>query len=361
MRIFQLLTTAKHGDAVGNHAFALNDILKEAGYETGIFAEHIAANVKKTEVLSWERMPALTPEDIIIYHMSTGSRLNRRFIKFNCRKVMDYHNITPAEFFEGFDDTSRMLCRQGRRELQAMAGKVDYCLADSEYNRQELLDMGFDCDVDVLPIVIPFEDYEREPDADIINKYSDGRTNVLFVGRLAPNKCQEDIIRAFACYKKYYDSGARLILIGSCEEKSIYLSMLRDYVNEAGAEDVEFLSELRFPEILAFYRTASLFLCMSEHEGFCVPLLEAMAFKVPVITYGAAAVPGTMGGSGIVLGKKDPLVTAGIMDRVMKDDMLRAQIIEGQDRRLKDFSYENTRERFLTLIKAFAEKGESTR
>ncbi|MBQ9827779.1 MAG: glycosyltransferase, partial [Lachnospiraceae bacterium] len=96
---------------------------------------------------------------------------------------------------------------------------------------------------------------------------------------------------------------------------------------------------------------------MSEHEGFCVPLLEAMAFKVPVITYGAAAVPGTMGGSGIVLGEKDPLVISGIMDRVMKDEMLRAQIIEGQDRRLLDFSYDNTRERFLGLIRAFAEKG----
>ena len=356
MRVFQLMTTAKHGDAVGNHAFALNNIIREMGYETGIFAEHIAVNVKKGEVLSWERMPALDPSDIIIYHMSTGSRLNRHFAGMNCRKVMDYHNITPAEFFDGYDDTSRMLCRQGRRELLAMAGKVDYCLADSEYNRQELLEAGFDCDIDVLPIVIPFDDYKKTPDPEMLEKYSDGRTNILFVGRLAPNKCQEDIIRAFNCYKKYYDGDARLILIGSSDARSIYFDMLKDYARSTGTEDVEFLSELKFPEILACYAAADEFVCMSEHEGFCVPLLEAMSFEIPVIAYGAAAVPGTMGGSGIVLGEKDPLLTAGVMDRVKRDEGLRKQLIEGQNKRLQDFSYDIIKDRFLSLLKAFAER-----
>ncbi len=353
MKILQLLTTLKHGDAIGNHVFILRDIIKEMGYETAIYAEFTGPNIKPGEALSADRLPRLSKDDIVIYHLSTGTKLNRIFGNLECRKIMIYHNITPGHYFVGYDSAARMICRKGRRELQALAEKVDLCLAVSGYNKAELDSMGFKCRTEVLPIIIPFEDYKRESDGERDRLLDDNRTKILFVGRIAPNKCQEDVIRAFAEYKRNFDKDARLFLIGSSEVKSTYLGKLKEYVDLLGTEDVEFLSDLSFPALISYYKAADLFLCMSEHEGFCVPLLEAMAFDIPIIAYDAAAIPETLGGAGILLKEKDPVFTAAVMDRVIKDKELRNRITEDQRRRLEDFRYDKIRDRFEKLLRDF--------
>ena len=156
--------------------------------------------------------------------------------------------------------------------------------------------MGYTCPIDVCPILIPFSDYEKEPDRRVLRRYKgDGKTNLLFVGRIAPNKKQENVIRAFYFYHKYYSPDSRLFLVGSWSGMESYYERLCDYVKALGiAEHVVFTGHIRFDEILAYYHLADVFLCMSEHEGFCVPLVEAMYFHVPIVAYSCAAVPDTL-------------------------------------------------------------------
>lgn len=358
MKVLQLLQTLAFGDAVSNDARAIDALLKKKGYDAAIYAKEIDERLSRDVAHPYAEMPKLGKEDVLIYHLSIGSDLIGLVQKASCRKMMIYHNVTPARFFTGYSDYAESLCRLGAEDVKALNHTFDYCQADSDFNRQELLDAGYDCSVDVRPILIPFEDYAREPDKETVARYSDGRTNILFVGRLAPNKKQEDVIRAFACYKKTVDPHARLILAGSAGGMDLYKNRLDAYIKALGVEDVIFPGHISFPQILALYRTASVFLCMSEHEGFCVPLVEAMYFDVPVVAYGACAVPGTLGGSGLLLDKKDPLLAAAVMDRVVTDGTLRAFVLEKQRQRLADFSYETVSTLFLRQFETFL-KGEN--
>lgn len=357
MVIYQLLATISFGDAVSNDALALQDIIRKMGYKTEIYAENVDARLPKSTAKPYTRFNRVSKNDIIIYHLSTGSKISRDFEKFACRKVMIYHNITPPEFFEGYNEKTVRVCRNGYEEVRALVGKVNYCIAVSDYNRQDLRNMGFTCPIDVLPILIPFEDYEKTPNSAVISKYQgEGYVNVLFTGRIAPNKKQEDVIRAFAFYKKYYQPKTRLFLVGSSNGMERYQRRLLSYVNALGVEEVIFPGHIKFDEILAYYRIADIFLCQSEHEGFCVPLVEAMKFEVPIIAYASSAIASTLGGSGILLREKDALETAGMMNRLMTDEKLRSTVLANQRQRLADFDNEKIGRQFEKLLGDFIAK-----
>ena len=185
-----------------------------------------------------------------------------------------------------------------------------------------------------------------------MRRFGDGRTNIIFVGRIAPNKRQEDVIRAFYFYKQL-DPDARLILAGSQTGFENYADRLRDYADKLGLRDVLFTGHVSFPELLAYYRTATAFLCMSEHEGFCVPLVESMYFNVPIAARKAAAVPDTLGGSGLLLEDNDPLVAAKAVERLVRDKKLRDDVIQDQRRRLADFSYSRIKALFTEQLRDF--------
>ena len=215
MQIIQMLTTIAFGDAVSNDTLAIRDIIREMGYETGIYAEHIDERLPTGTARVVTELPRLDKDDVIIYHASTGTQLNFDLPKLPGRKLMIYHNITPAEFFEGYSPEAVRLTQFGYDGIRYLADKVGYCIAVSDYNRQDLRAMGYSCPIDVCPILIPFEDYDQAPDPKIIRRYeNDGWTNLLFVGRLAPNKKQEDVIRAFYCYQRDYNPKSRLFLVG---------------------------------------------------------------------------------------------------------------------------------------------------
>ena len=127
--------------------------------------------------------------------------------------------------------------------------------------------------------------------------YDDDYVNILFTGRVVPNKKQEDVIEAFYYYKRFIQPKSRLILVGSFAGIDKYHDQLEAYVNKLGLEDVIFTGQIKFDEILAYYQLADLFLCMSEHEGFCVPIVEAMYFNVPVIARDTSAIAWTLAGS----------------------------------------------------------------
>ncbi len=350
MRIVQLLTTLSFGDAVSNDTIALRDVIADMGYDTAIYAENIDPRLPKGTALHVQKMQGLKAEDIILYHKSTGTDLSFQLEKHPCRKLMIYHNITPPEFFVPYHTAAASLTEYGLEGVKHLADKVEYCMADSEFNKQNLRDMGYTCPIDVRPILIPFADYEKKPDEKILRQYTgDGWTNLIFVGRIAPNKKQENVIRAFWHYKKL-NPKSRLIFVGSYQGMENYYERLQTYVQALGLSDVIFTGHIKFPEILAWYHAADVFLCMSEHEGFCVPLVEAMFFQVPIVAYDTSAIGYTLGGSGILLKDNDPLEAAMMIDRLMQDETLRARVIAGQNQRLEDFQYEKIRAQFETFL-----------
>ena len=174
--------------------------------------------------------------------------------------------------------------------------------------------------------------------------------NIVFTGRVAPNKCQHDVIAAFALYQRHFDPEAKLFIVGSNSPRDLYFRRLEDYAAQLGARNVTFTGHVSFAQILAYYRIADLFLCMSGHEGFCVPLVEAMYFGLPIIACDAGAVADTLGGAGLLIREKDPLITAELMDRVMKDEALQAEMAAGRKEQLERFSYERVKEQFLRQL-----------
>lgn len=351
MRIIQMLPNLAYGDAIGNDTLTLEQTLKSAGYETKTYANFIDDRIKDPLCLSIDKYEC-QKDDIIIYHLSTGTDLNYKFSQYDCKKVIMYHNVTPPHFFELYDEYMMKVCDSGLRATKYLRKHADYCFADSEFNKQELIEMGYTCEIEVLPILIAFDDYKKTPNVGVMRKYADdGYVNIVFTGRVAPNKKPEDIIAAFAYYKKYINPKSRLILVGNHLVTPGYFPRLSRYIEYLGVEDVIFPGHIRFDEILAYYRIADVFVCLSEHEGFCVPLVEAMYFDVPIVAYDSCAVGETLGGSGLLLQDKSPAVVAEAIHRVMSDQKLRNQIIENQRFRLKDFQHDKIKAQFLETMK----------
>lgn len=347
MKIVQVLPSLSGGDAIGNDVMALKSVIRERGYETEIYAEGIAPNVPDGMARHISQICHLEEQDIIILHVAIASALNEWIKEQTCKKVMVYHNITPPAFFRGYNEDAATACEKGLTETRSLKGTFDMVLAVSCYNRQDLMDMGYTCPMHVLPILIPLDDYKKVPSERIIRKYKgDGLTNIIFVGRIAPNKKQQDVIRTFAEYQKHFNPESRLFLVGNPGGFEPYERQLRDYVRALGVRNVRFTGHITFDEILAYYRLADLFLCQSEHEGFCVPLVEAMHFGIPVVAYGSSAIAETLGGSGFLLKEKNPVETAAVMHRILTDPELRQAILAGEKERLADFQYEKVRETF---------------
>ena len=354
MKIIQVMPTVSFGDAVSNDARAIAKVIDEMGYDTAIYVENLDPRVKDKFVHKIEKLPKIGKNDVVIFNHSTGTKLCYSLPEMPGRKMMIYHNITPPDFFRPYNATATKLTQYGYEGTEFLADKISYAMPVSEYNAMELRRMGYKCDMFIRPILIPFEDYAKTPDADIMKKYTgDGYVNIVFVGRIAPNKKQEDIISAFAYYKKHINPKSRLIIVGSPGGMERYDAALKTYTDALMVDDVIFTGQISFPAILAFYRIADVFLCMSEHEGFCVPLVEAMYFDTPIIAYDSSAISDTLGGSGLLIDDKDPVFVAMLIDRLVKDEALRDHVIEKQRKRLQDFSYENMKNRLIEGLKRF--------
>ncbi len=353
MRIIQLLPTLSYGDGVGNDVIAIDQIIKDMGYKTKIYAENIDTRIKKGLADKVEKMPKLNQTDIIIYHLSTGTVLNDKLSEYAGRKLVVYHNVTPAHFFRQYSRRAYRLCDKGRAGVRKLRDVAEYCWAVSEYNRQELLEEGYRCQIDVVPIVIPFEDYAKEPDKAVLRKYEDDIINIVFVGRIAPNKKQEDLIQAFYYYKKYIQPKSRLFLVGSYQGNEVYYERLCNYIERLELTDVFITGHIKFDEILSYYKLADVFVCMSEHEGFCIPLLEAMYFQVPIIAYAFTGVKETLAYAGLKFDEKDCCVVAEMIHMLVENKDLREKVIAQQNIRLKDFTYEKIRDQIINNLKGF--------
>jgi L-malate glycosyltransferase len=331
VRIHQLLAALSYGDAISNEALAIQAHLRRAGHESDIFAEGVHPRMAARARPLWQYAEVSGPETVCLFHFSIGSAAGRLIHGAPDRLVCIYHNITPAHFFMGFHPHLAGLCYHGRRELEAFAPRAELGLGDSEYNRRELEEAGFTRTA-VLPIVLDLEAYRRPPAPVVSRLYRDGRVNVLFVGRIIPNKRIDDLIRAFALYQRHFESHSRLLLVGDHRGHEHYYDRLQEMVRALGVQEVVFSGHVDDEDLLAYYAAADTFLCLSEHEGYCVPLVEAMVFGLPVIAYDAGAVRETLRGGGVLLEEKPPERVAGLLHEVHQNASFRQAVLAGQAR-----------------------------
>ena len=334
-RVHQVLAALSYGDAIGNEALAIKGHLRRAGFESDIFAERVHPRMASLARPLWEYAQVSSPETVCLFHFSIGSAAGRLIYHAPDRLVSIYHNITPADWFTTFHRHLAGLCYHGRRELAAFAGRTELALGDSEFNRRELVAAGYRA-TGVLPIVLDLAAYRRPPSPVMRGLYDDGRTNILFVGRIIPNKRIDDLIRVFAVYQRHVDPGSRLLLAGDHRGHERYYDRLQEMVRRFDLDEVVFTGQLDDDDLLACYSVADLFLCLSEHEGYCVPLVEAMLFGLPVLAYEAGAVAETLRGGGILLKEKRPEVVAELIGRVLGDAALRRAVLASEERAVEE-------------------------
>lgn len=338
--LHQLVAGFRLGDAISNEAVLIRDLCARHGLDSDIRCpRRTAGPADRHLVKDVEFLPAdVKPDDVALLHLSIGSRCNEIFAKLPCRRVILYHNVTPPRFFERLNPSVSQVLADGLEQVAALRGAADSTWADSSFNAKELEAMGYE-GVRVLPLLID-ENYGRGAiDATARNELLDPpMTNFLFVGRLAPNKRHDRILAVFSAYQRYVDEKCRLIVAGGSGGAEVYKTMLLGSVYTFALKNVEFTDFVDDRRLNSFYSAASAFLCMSDHEGFCAPLLEAMAWHVPVFAVRAGAVPETMDGAGVLFDRDArPETMAEAIGAVLKDPAVRAAVVKKQDERIARF------------------------
>jgi L-malate glycosyltransferase len=341
--VHQMGSVLSVGDAVTNHIFEIDRRLRQWGVSTRVYG----ADVSNSPGTRAERDSAFgerleSREDLLVYHYSAYCDNYRLFQRARCRKVLIYHNITPAEFYRPYDARYESLCARGRAVLSELAD-CDLALGVSDYNRRELVAAGFPPErTGLLPLFLGENDFEStERDADVFKRLQrDRRTTLLFVGKVAPNKAFEDLIKIFAAYHRHVNPQSQLVLAGA-RFLPLYDRVLDGLVKRLRLQGVViFPDRLPLSGLRSCYEAADLFLCASQHEGFCAPLLEAMYFGVPILARATAAVPDTLDGAGIQYTALDYAQLSELIQTVVTDTTLRGRIVDGQRKRLRAFAPE---------------------
>jgi glycosyltransferase involved in cell wall biosynthesis len=340
VRIDQWVPALHRGDAIGDSARLMRDAFRSWGHTADVYALELDADLEGDGRRFADWRPGGS-DDVVLLHFALPSPLSPAFREHRGRRILLHHNITPPEYFVGWDDELARICRIGREELETLAPHCELGLADSEFNRLELEALGAPR-TGVLPIFLDFARYREPASAALERTLADGAVNLLFVGRLAPNKRPEDLIRLASYWKRFLAQDVRVVLVGKPPRRSAYFDALQAlaYEEGLGASEVLFLGHVPHDELLACYRAARVFVSMSEHEGFGVPLVESMLMRVPVLAYAAAAVPYTLGGAGVQFSEKRLAEVAELAKALASDEALRADVLAGQDRRLEAFAPE---------------------
>lgn len=346
--IHQLLPNIAYGDAISNESIQIHNWLCSGGYHSEIFAQYIDPRVKN-HCRHYER-GAIAPSDVLLYHHSIGSEITSVAIAHPGPKCLIYHNITPAEYFQLYRPEFAHLLRHGREELWSLARSFRVSVGDSEYNAEELELHGFAAP-GVLPLAIDPIHWNIPPDEALMHRLQDGKRNLLFVGRYAPNKCQHHLMEAFAYYLAL-DPDARLILVGYGDPNDPYIQFLQQTIGKYGiGEQIILSGHITDAQLHAYYRTAHLFWSMSEHEGFCVPLVEAMWFDIPILAFRSSAIPETLAGTSLVFSKKsDPAIVAGLALNVISNNILKNSILVRQRQRRLNFLPQSILPQLFALI-----------
>lgn len=346
--VHQIINHLAAPDAIGHDALAIQARLKAQGRPSEIFALHTGPGLAGRA-----RPLGLYPEiagekNVVIWHFSIGTEAASLVAGLAEPVIMRYHNITPAHYFSGVNPITEMECRLGRDQLAEAAVFVSLAIGDSAFNEAELKELGYQATAH-CPILLDLESYRPQPPTHRLARFADSGPNILHVGRIVPQKRYEDLIKAFYLLQRIHPA-ARLLLAGGDAGMEIYRQALEDLAAELSLDRVFFLGQVAQPELLALYTLAHAYLCLSAHEGFCVPLVEAMVMGLPVVAKASAAVAETLGPAGLLLADPSPVQTAETLAALLSDEGLRASLAKAQQERLAHFQPQAVWERFWSLI-----------
>jgi len=358
-RIAILTRTITTANAVSNDVLGMYEVLKRRGHEVRVHADEWTHPTLRVRHAMRLQDFLQDPQDILIYHYSIGWGLALQLLQeIGCRTVIKYHNVTPPEFFDGIAEDHVQMCTEGRQQMKIIARlDCDLYLSDSPFNMLELIGEG--AHEEKCAVVPPFHHVDRllaiHPSIELLDKYADGRVNVLMVGRVSPNKGHIALLEAFATYYYHYNSNARLIIVGIEREVfKAYSQLIREMADLLGIEKaVVFAGEVPDEELKAYYLLANAFMIASEHEGFCVPLVEAMAMKVPIIAYASTAIPETVGDAGLIWQERDPYLLAESLDSIVRDESIGVRLgLQGLRRYEQLYTNERIEQEFLRALEA---------
>ncbi|MGH2499134.1 MAG: glycosyltransferase family 4 protein [Candidatus Limnocylindria bacterium] len=350
IKVHQFHPVLAPGDAMSDHVFALRDRIRAWGYPSEAYAVEAKKGVDQ-EAQSYRRLfRAVRPDDLLILHFSIGNEVFDQLTKIRARRVLVYHNVTPPEFFSGINDHAAAHARLGLRQLEALAPHVELAIGVSEFNRKDLEMLGFERTAHV-PILIDWTRYDVPPDDGVLAAWAAVHTKLLFVGRISPNKRQDDLLRMAAYYRACIDPSVHLVVVGGHRDQPQYYARLLALREALGLQEhVTFTGPISLPALVSHYRQAACFISLSEHEGFGVPLLEAMRFDLPVVAYEAAAVGETLGDAGILLYDRDLAAAAEAAALTIEDRDLRERMVRAGRRRIADFSIDAVAERTREVL-----------
>jgi glycosyltransferase involved in cell wall biosynthesis len=329
----QLLPVLSPGDAIGTSVLRLRDMLRSMGFRSQVYAQlidrRLAHQARPAERLTSE----LGESDALLYHLSIGSPLVRVVSQHRGPAVVVYHNITPAAYYRDTSPRVSYWLQRGRDDLALLAPRVRLVIADSTFNADEALAAGAH-DTSVIPPPVDVERLDPQPARGVSM-----RPVILFVGRVAPNKGHADLVRALVVLRATSCPTARLVMLGNANDTGPYLAALRRFAARVGVADAITLpgEQVSDAALHNAFIGASVFASASEHEGFCAPLLEAMAFSLPVVAYAGGAVAETLDGAGLLTTTKDPFEWAALLERAITDRALRTSLIASGHKRLLDF------------------------
>jgi len=351
MIVEQFLPAYHYGDAIGNSANSLHRFLLEQGIGSRIVAMTIDESLKDQAVFFRDYNDNPTPDSLKILHFAIPSELTDFFLQVGGKKAMIYHNITPHYFFADDSDHLVRFTYEGRKHLERLKDCFDLSIAVSNYNAGDLHALDFR-NVRVSPLMVNLGDYDTPHSQAYYDLMKDERKNIIFVGRITPNKKIEDLVKVLFFYKKYLSPAIRLIVAGSTRTLPRYFHAVRDMASRfyLSSEDIMFTGHIPFEELLSVYRLGDVFLSMSEHEGFCLPLIESAYFQVPVVAYDAGAVSETLEGSGLVFKEKDYDMVAGLVEQTLNDDPLRERLKQLQTFRIRKYIEDSGPEKLLALL-----------
>ena len=358
MRVHQLVPRLDAGDAISNHALAIHELLEAWGLESRIFAYDMDEYGRRFASFDRAYREFMgSEEDLLIFHYGLYCDNYRMFLESRNRKVLIYHNITPPRFYEGLYPEAERLCRLGEDILPQLK-EVDLALGVSDFNRRGLVEAGFEEEkTGVLPINPTVDKLDEvTEDRGFLRWLGGGMTNILYVGRMVPNKKFEDVIKFFCCYHRGINARSRLVFAGPIPVNNYYNALL-SLLRKMGLEErVFFLGKVSDSVLKSCYLGSHYYVSMSEHEGFCIPLLEAFYFGLPVMAYAAGAVPETMGGVGTLFTGKDYPLLAEMVDRMERDPVLRQRVLEAQRRRLEEFGADRFALKLRAVVDMFTKE-----
>jgi glycosyltransferase involved in cell wall biosynthesis len=330
--------------AVGGHIAEMQRLCLEQGWASEVFTEHLRGGMQGRDFRDYAKVAK--PDDVLVYHTAIGSPVSD-FVEGRAeRLVVDHHNITPVQFFAPWEPAVAHALAWARAQLVALAPRAALGIGDSSYNESELRDAGY-APTTVAPILFDFSQFERVVDPAHLRVDA---AVWLFVGRIAPNKRHEDLIKAFAVYRRVYDGGALLRIVGGSASDG-YVAALHDLVSALQLDDaVDFVGPVSDEELTCHYLAADVYVCVSEHEGFCVPVLEAMHNRLPVVAFGATAVGETVGRGGVCLPRKDAGTVAAAAHRVLTDPAVRAALVVEAGEQLARFALPASRRRMVEAL-----------